>query len=148
MGPSHLSSCDNTSNQVLLVSPIIQVKGIRSGEKWKEFLLLDYYSWSQSLLITCCYIFSTQRTGYRKLIEKYTTLLSYPSNHPVAFIWNFRLMLKTQLWITISGSQQMILHLSWRSILETLAAQDVVAGEDEVAVGVVDVQTVASGLTR
>ena len=42
----------------------------------------------------------------------------------------------------------MILHLSWRSILETLAAQDVVAGEDEVAVGVVDVQTVASGLTR
>lgn len=31
--------------------------------------------------------------------------------------------------------------------LETLAAQDVVAGEDEVAVGVVDVQTVAAELT-
>ncbi|TKC43695.1 hypothetical protein EI555_015547, partial [Monodon monoceros] len=34
-----------------------------------------------------------------------------------------------------------------KSILESLAAQDVVAGEDEVAVGVVDVQTGASGLT-
>lgn len=31
--------------------------------------------------------------------------------------------------------------------METLAAQDVVAGEDEVGVGVADVQTVASGLT-
>ena len=58
MGPSHLSSCDNNSNQLLIVSPIIKVKGIWSGEKWKEFLLLDYYSWSQSLLITCCYIVS------------------------------------------------------------------------------------------
>ncbi|KAJ8787199.1 hypothetical protein J1605_005785 [Eschrichtius robustus] len=41
---------------------------------------------------------------------------------------------------------------AWKAIqnkdrAKTLAAQDVVAGEDEVAVGVVDVQTVASGLT-
>lgn len=37
-------------------------------------------------------------------------------------------------------SQQMIQRLSWRSILETLATQDVVAGEEEVTVGMVDVQ--------
>nr|KAF6453038.1 hypothetical protein HJG59_008307 [Molossus molossus] len=44
-------------------------------------------------------------------------------------------------------SQQTI-RLGWRSVSETLAAQDEVAGEGEGAVGVGDVQAAAAGLTR
>lgn len=57
-------------------------------------------------------------------------------------------MLKTLQWIITSASQQMISHLSWKSILEILVVLGVVAEVEEEDVDVGEEPIVEAELTR